>query len=68
MREAFLAAWTGRYERLLWLADRWPALMDHGWGYEEGTEGEGVLHQACRAAAYRCVQLCLRREVSSFAM
>ena len=73
--EASRAAPTGRYERLFFLADRWPALIQQEgfstWegegGGEPGTgaggEGEGVLHLACRATAHRCVQLCLKRQV-----
>lgn len=59
------AASTGRYERLFWLADRWPAVMEQASAAWDGggSVGEGVLHLACRAAADRCVELCLQHEV-----
>lgn len=59
------AASTGRYERLFWLVDRWPAVMEQASAACDGggSVGEGVLHLACRAAADRCVELCLQREV-----
>ncbi|CAB1110917.1 unnamed protein product [Ectocarpus sp. CCAP 1310/34] len=63
--EAGRAASTGRYERLFWLADRWPALTQHevfAATLEGGGGGEGLLHLACRATAHRCVELCLQRE------
>ena len=75
--EASRAASAGRYERLFWLADRWPALIQQeafsaweeggesgaGAGAAAGGGGEGILHLACRATAHRCVQLCLQRQV-----
>eukprot|EP00903_Cladosiphon_okamuranus_P012921 g12064.t1 len=73
--EASRAASTGRYERLFWLADRWPALIQQevfsAWeedgesGTRAGGGGEGILHVACRATAHRCVQLCLQRQADA---
>lgn len=65
--EASRAASTGRYERLFWLTDRWPALTQEAffaWDGGAGGDGQGILHRACRAIAPRCVQLCLQRGVS----
>lgn len=70
--ETARAASTGRYERLFWLIDRWPALVQQeafsafqGEDADADAGSEGVLHLACRATAHRCVQLCLEREVST---
>lgn len=67
LRETARAAYDGRYERLFWLTDRWPALVKQEVfsAQQEWCAGEGVLHLACRATAPRCVQLCLEREVGT---
>ena len=65
LEEALRAASTGRFERLFWLTDRWPAVLQQApssW-YGIGEADEGVLHLACRATAHRCVELCLQRKV-----